>query len=390
MPSSRDSSTALLSLRGFYFLTYAGMGALYPFLALVLQGRGLRPREIAWVMVVIPLGNLLVPPLWGILADVLRARLPLLRLACLGSGLCMLAFLPHWQLAGWIGAMALYVLFRSPLSALTDAATVDALGGRDASFSRIRLWGSAGFALAALGVGQLEPTSHADLLMTTTAAIYLLGVLSTLPLRAPPAVREHGVARRLGAVLLRPRFALFLLGNALHYLGHSTYDAYFGLYARGLGLGDGLVGAAWAVGVGAEIVVLSAGPWLLGRASSSTLLCVASAGAVARWLSLSVTTSAVGLVALQSLHGLSFGLWFLSVVSFVQSRAPKELRTSLQSAAYSFLGLGTIGGYLGGGFVLERYGGSVLFELAVAVVGAGLLCYVGTTLLSATQRTRTP
>jgi predicted MFS family arabinose efflux permease len=389
MPSSRDSSTALLSLRGFYFLTYAGMGALYPFLTLLLEGRGLRPRQIAWVMVVIPVGNLLVPPLWGVLADALRARLLLLRLACLGSGLCVLAFLPHWHLAGWIGAMALFVLFRSPLSALTDAATVDALGGRDASFSRIRLWGSAGFALAALGLGQLEPTSHDDLLMVTTAGIYLLGVLSTVALRAPPLGRQHGVAKQLGAALRQPRFVLFLLGNALHYLGHSTYDAYFGLHARRLGLGDDLIGAAWALGVAAEVVVLSAGPWLLGRASSSVLLCVASAGAVVRWLALSVTSSTVGLVALQSLHGLTFGLWFLSVVSFVQSRAPTELRTSLQSAAYSCLGLGTIGGYLGGGFVLERYGGSVLFELAAAAAGAGLLCYFATTLLSSPQRART-
>jgi PPP family 3-phenylpropionic acid transporter len=310
-------------------------------------------------------------------------------MACLGSGLCVLAFLPHWQLAGWIAAMALFVLFRAPLSALTDAATVDALGGRDARFSHIRLWGSAGFALAAFGIGQLEPTSHSDMLMSTTAVIYLLGVLSTLPLRAPALPREQGVARRLGAVLLRPGFALFLLGNALHYLGHSTYDAYFGLHARSLGLGDGLVGAAWAVGVVAEIVVLSAGPWLLARAASSTLLCVASAGAVTRWLCLSSTSNAVGLVALQILHGLSFGLWLLSLVSFVQSRAPKDLRTSLQSAAYSCMGLGTVGGYLGGGFVLERYGGTVLFELAAAAAGAGGLCYLVTALRSAPQRSRT-
>jgi len=96
-------------------------------------------------------GGLLVPPLWGVLADVLRARLPLLRLACLASGLSVLLFLPRWRLAGWIGAWPCSPVFRSPIVALTDATAVDALGGRDLGFSHIRLWGSAGFAVAALG-----------------------------------------------------------------------------------------------------------------------------------------------------------------------------------------------------------------------------------------------
>ena len=386
MLQSRESSTALLGLRGFYFLTYAGMGALFPFLSLLLQAHRLSPTETSWVMVAIPLGNLLVPPLWGIAADVLRARLLLLRVACLGSGLCMLLFLPRWQLAGWLVSMGLFAFFRSPVSALTDASTVDALGGRDVGFSRIRLWGSVGFAVAALGIGQLGPTSHPDRLVVTTAAIYFCAVLSTLPLRArsspnPTPVREGHVAQRLGPLLLEPRFLLFLLGSALHYLGHSTYDAYFGLYARGLGLGDALVGAAWAVGVAAEIGVMIVSPWLLGRVSATALLCIGSAAAVVRWLLLSVTTGTIELVVLQALHGLTFGLWFVSAVSFVQSRAPRELRTSLQSAAYSALGLGTVAGYLGGGWVLEHHGGALLFRLAAGAAGAGLLCYLGTTLL---------
>jgi PPP family 3-phenylpropionic acid transporter len=382
MPPSHEASAALPTLRGFYFLSFAAMGALFPFLTLLLEGRGLGPREIAWVMVVMPVGGLLVPPLWGVLADALRARLPLLRLACLGSGLVMLLFLPRWSVAGWVAVMALFTVFRSPIVALTDAMAVDALGG-ELGFSRIRLWGSAGFAVAALGLGLLDASSRPSLLVLATAAIYLLAVLSTWPLRAPPLRREHAVVRRLGAALAEPRFALFLLGNALHYLAHSTYDAYFGLHARRLGFGDGLVGAAWAVGVTAEIGVFAVGPWLLARVSSTTLLCIAATGAAVRWLLLSLTVSAVGLVALQSMHGLSFGLWLLSVVSFVQAGAPRELRTSLQSAAYSCLGLGTIGGYLGGGYLLARYGGSVLFQLAAAAAGAGLLCYLGTTLLPA-------
>jgi hypothetical protein len=66
----------------------------------------------------------------------------------------MLLFLPRWSVAGWVAVMALFTVFRSPIVALTDAMAVDALGG-ELGFSRIRLWGSAGFAVAALGLGLL-------------------------------------------------------------------------------------------------------------------------------------------------------------------------------------------------------------------------------------------
>jgi len=135
--------------------------------------------------------------------------------------------------------------------------------------------------------------------------------------------------------------------------------------------------------------VLAVGPWLLARASSSVLLCVAAAGAGVRWLCSRSPPAPWGWLPLQSMHGLSFGLWLLSLVSFVQSGAPRELRTSLQSAAYSCLGLGTIAGYLAGGYLFARHGGSVLFQLAAGASGAALLCYLGTSLLPArTERDR--
>jgi len=135
------------------------------------------------------------------------------------------------------------------------------------------------------------------------------------------------------------------MGSALYYMGHSTYDVYFGLYVRSLGHSDRFVGAAWSVGVGVEISVILLAPHLLGRIQSGKLLVCSAAIAAVRWLSNSVLTSWV-LIPVQGLHGVTFGLWFRSLFQYIQDRAPEHLRTSLQTLAVSSIGLGMVAGYL--------------------------------------------
>jgi predicted MFS family arabinose efflux permease len=139
------------------------------------------------------------------------------------------------------------------------------------------------------------------------------------------------------------------------------------------------VGLAWSVGVIAEIGVMIFAPRFIGRLRSSVFLCICAAVATARWALLAHLSSRAGILALQPLHGITFGLWYLSMVRFVQTRAPDQLRTSLQSMALSAMGLGMVTGYLGGGLVLERLGGTWLYRLAAAAAGAALAVYLGTT-----------
>ncbi|MCU0689964.1 MAG: MFS transporter [Polyangiaceae bacterium] len=366
-----------LAMRSFYFFSYGALGALFPFLPLLLASRGLSPSAIAWVMVVVPLTNIVIPPLWGSAADALRARVPLLRAASVGSALGVVLLLPSWDLVGSIAVVAVFSVFRAPLSSLADAAAVDALGGRNASFSHIRLWGSIGFAAFAACLGWLDASAHPRLLLLTASGAYLLAAALTLTLRSPPLLLHRGLTAEVVTVLRRAHVLLFLLGNAVYYAGHAAYDSFFSLHARRLGFADRFVGTAWAVGVGAEIGVLFIAPRLLRGFRSSALLAVCAFVAVLRWLGLSEAVSAPAILGLQSLHGITFGLWYVAMVNFIQTRAPDHLRTSLQSVALSATGLGTVAGYLGAGYLFDALGSQSLFRMAaVSAVGA-VLCYAG-------------
>jgi PPP family 3-phenylpropionic acid transporter len=357
------------------------MGALLPYLSLVLAARGLDASQMSWIMVVMPLCNLFIPPLWGTLADAFDARLPLLRLASLGCSGAALLLLPHWGPGGSTFALGLLSFFRAPMISLTDATTYQQLGGPRVDFSKIRVWGSIGFAFFCLLLGLLKGSERSGLLITATSGIYFLSFLSTLPLRLD---RQRGpyrqttrqdLLRETLAILSRPPMALFLLATVFYYFGQSSYDGYFGLYAKSLGFDDTFVGLAWGLAVGAEISLMLLAPSFIHRWPSTMLLIICSMVAVLRWAALSLLSSFVPLLAAQLLHGVTFGLWYLSMVKFVQGRAPDALRTSLQSVALSCMGLGMVIGFFFGGQILFYYGGRWLFGLASIISLGALMLY---------------
>lgn len=367
---------ALLFLKLFYFLSYGALGSLFPFLPLLLANRGLAPSQVGWVMVIVPVTNLLVPPLWGFAADALRARLLLLRVAVAGSGLAVLLLLPTLGFAASIAAMAVFSLFRAPLTSLADAASVEALQGRSQQFSRVRVWGSLGFAAFVAALGWLGASSRPTLLLVSTAIVYLLASAATIPLKEQLVQRRPGVITDVGRVLRRASVITFLAATATYYLGHSMYDIFFGLHAKALGLGDDFVGTGWAIGVCVEVVLLTLAPRFLHLLRTEHMLVVCAVVATVRWLVLAHFVSPWVLLASQALHGVTFGLWYLSLVSFVQTRADRHMRTTLQSIAQSCVGLGMAGGYLLGGTLFEHHGGTTLFRAAAAAAALSIAGYM--------------
>jgi MFS transporter, PPP family, 3-phenylpropionic acid transporter len=238
-----------------------------------------------------------------------------------------------------------------------------------------------GFALGVLLMGWLDGSHRPAVLFGATCGIYLLSAAAALGLRTPPLQRERGIVREALRHLGRPAMLLLLGGNVSYYFGHAIFDGYFSLRLRHLQFDDGFISHAWAAGVAAEIGVMFIAPRLLGRWRASTLLVLAAICAVGRWLGLSRAEAAWAVLALQTLHGVTFGLWYLSLVRHVQAIAPERLRTSLQAVALAMFGLGSILGYLIAGQVFERLGSGRAFLLAAGGASAATVLYLAVRLL---------
>ena len=105
-----------------------------------------------------------------------------------------------------------------------------------------------------------------------------------------------------------------------------------------------------------------------GRLSTRALLLICFGLSSIRWLVMALTSDPVVLVLAATLHGFTFGAFYLSSVAWMVERAPGSLRATGQSlfAAATF-GVGGIVGYRGAGALYDVVGGHRLFLIAAGL-----------------------
>lgn len=356
--------------RAFYFLSLGALGGMVPLLAARLDAADLGGSALGAMMAMLPLGRLLSAPMWAWAADRWRMAGLLLRIGCLvalvGAALILFAEGPLTAAAG----IFLFAVGRAPLGPLVDAAVLESLSaaGTDrAEYGRIRLWGSAGFLFCALLAGDLADRVGLDPVWVGLALLAATFVCAFwFPTRG-----EGGPAPVLPALreLAREPFLVpFLVTGFLQALTLSVYDTFFSTHVHALGLPDIVTGAAVAVGVTCEVVVMRFARPLLVRFGAARILLAATVLGVPRWALTAVVTDPAMLVAIQALHGVVFGAFWIAGIQLMAERAPARVMASAQSlfSAVSY-GFGALLGAFLAGEVREWGGTDGVFEALAAI-----------------------
>ena len=375
LPSSeqRDHGDRLLrALPGLSLLATSALGAVGPYLAVTLGHAGIGGSVVALLMGVAPLFRLLFGPAAGWVADRFHAETRVLRtatgMAALGAlGVALAAPTPLGRAAGIAGTIVLSAGRVAILPAI-DGAILKALGPRSARYGRVRSWGSLGYLAAAVLAPLVVPSGNPIVLGVVLSVLLFVAtcVLPRLPAGTPIAVGP--ALRALGS---SSAIRWILLGAALHYAPIGTYDLYFAVYVKELGLPLWATGVSIALGVGVEVLVLWLGEPLLRRFAPTTLLRFAVLLGIPRWLGTALLPWPWMIVALQVVHGVSFGAFWIAVVALLAKRAPHAIQTSAQTLLSAAVGgLGALLAAAGGGLVLARAGGRTMFlvDAAVAVL----------------------
>ncbi|MBI5480597.1 MAG: MFS transporter [Deltaproteobacteria bacterium] len=364
-----------VALALYYFALLGALGFFWPFLAAHLSGLGLQPWEIGAISALYPLGTLVAPPLAGLCADLLRARVWLLRALTAATAIAFAAFV-HFggTRPALVAAVATFALFRAPLSPMADAAAVEHARRHGGSYGAVRLWGSVGFLLAALAGGLLLDRSGSHVVMLAALAALLAAAVAVWAVPAPPPRAERGALRAAGRLLASGDFWLFLATVALGQVAHSAYDSFFSLHLARLGCGGRFTGLAWAVGVVAEIGLLAVSGRLIGRFGGARLLALAFAVGAARWLLLAEVRHPVLILALQPLHAVSFALYYVAGVTLTREQASEETQTAAQGLFSAAFALGGVVGMPLAGRLFERLGSRAMFGTAAAVAGMACAC----------------
>lgn len=368
-------------LSGFYFLYFGLLGALVPYWSLYLKDLGFSAAAIGLLMAIPQLTKIGAPNLWGWLADRSGQRLRIIRT---GNLLAAIAFMPVFWIDQFWSMAALLVSFSffwNAVLAQFEVLTLQSLGSESHRYSHVRVWGSVGFILAVLILGEALDQLGTELLPWVLSALLWLLWLGTLTLPSGDGQvrhQEEGGAS-VWSVLRRPAVSLFLLAAFLMQLSHGPYYTFYSIYLEDLGFSKLVVGSLWALGVLAEVGLFLLMHRLLWRVSIPWILLGSLVLASLRWLMIGTVGDSLILLALaQVLHAASFGSFHAASIAWVHRQFGPALGGQGQ-ALYSSLGFGAgwaAGAWLSG-LLWQQWGANLFFAAALAAALAALLLVVG-------------
>lgn len=315
-----------------YGLAVGSLGML-PFVAPVLEQAGFEDSSITLLLLALPVGHVVFGPLGAGLADRTGRHHRFLRTVLWLSALLVVGMtvLPPWGLAV---CFVVFGALRAPLFPVADAATLHRLGSR---YGQVRAVGSVVYALVVLGVGAGRGLWPEAPLWVGAALLGGAGLFIEAVPEIPQQERPRLVD--LWGRLSRGATGMVLLVALLNGLSLAIYDHLFTLYMDTRGVSAWVSAAAVAWGVTVEVVVLFAGPWLLARFDVRTLMIVGTGMGIPRFLGTAWIADPHLVAALQGLHGLQFGLFWVAGLDWMSRVAPPDLRRSFQ-ASFSATGFG--------------------------------------------------
>jgi PPP family 3-phenylpropionic acid transporter len=354
-------------------------GTQLPYLPVWLDWAGLGAREIALITAAPMVIRVVVTPAIAFAADRSgdhRRFLVALAWTALAAAFALGQCASFWPI---LILTLLLAIATATIIPLTETVAMGGVRGAGLDYGRMRLWGSLSFIAASFYGGLVLDRFGAPAAVWLMAGGAALTALAARALPRPidgssprgPGRRPHTrLAEAVGLVRSR-RFIVFLVAAGAVQAAHATIYTFGTLHWTTQGLSGGWSGTLWAIGVAVEIGLLAFSRAVVRRIGAVELIVLGAAASVVRWLAMGFDPPLAALVALQALHGLTYGATHIGAFYFMsQAVAERQAGTAQALYASSTAGIGMGGAMLLSGQLYAAYGGRTYWAMAaIAAVG---------------------
>lgn len=351
----------------FYAVTLFLMGVQLPFFPVWIESKGFSAGEVGAILSATALMRIVSVSTATRAADHhfgIRTVIIAFGVAT-ATGFTLLGFTDNLWL---IVPLIVFTAFsHTPAMALLDAYALRGLKARRRSYGPVRLWGSAAFIAANLAAGfAFDIIDARNLIWLLSASAIATAMAGLLLMPLPPVAPPADVTQSTRPLWRAPGFLAIVVAASLVQSSHAVYYGFSTIGWKAAGY-DGLaIGALWALGVIAEILLFAMSGRLPPGFGAVQLLFIGAVGAVVRWTAMAFDPPGFLLPFLQCLHALSFGASHLGAIAFLAHAAPEARGATAQGYFSIAQGITLSVCMLMGGFLFERVG--MLSYLAMAVV----------------------
>jgi PPP family 3-phenylpropionic acid transporter len=373
----RDSRRGTISLQ--YFTYFAILGVFLPYFNLYCHHLGFSGIQIGALSSMRSIFLVAFTILWSGIADRYQIRKSIfVGCNCAGTLVWALYFFHDTFLMVLI-ITGSYSIFNAPIISFLEAITIEVLGKEKSSYGIIRAWGSIAFIAMVLFMGYLIDALSIRIILM---AVFIGSILQTgFSLRIPHVRRARTGNFRLNAGLFfRKRVVVFLLCAFLMLMSHGAYYGFFSIHLENLGYDSMFIGMTWALASIAEIVVMVRSRWIFSKLSYENVLILSFVVATIRWFLSGVAMSPYWILLLQITHCVTYGLFHMASILYMDSLSPEDTKTFGQAVNNATTyGLGLMAGFFVSGFLFEHTSAVVMFFVSgLLSMVAGLIFAVYT------------
>jgi len=244
-------------------------------------------------------------------------------------------------------------------------------GFESRNFGRVRLFGTAGFALpnGILMFIHITPSTALRL----SAGFFLMSTLALLTLPSGRDIQfqagEKITWRRMRKLSTSSLFSFFIIILFFFFFGFSAAEYIVSDYIKNFLFVLDPVAFSWLIGTLVEIVVFFVSPFILNRYGPVFLIGISLFAGILRMLILACSSNQLIILFSQSLHGIQFSGAYLGSLIYLKEKAHPQRLGSAQALFTSYsrgMGTGT------GAYILGNIAGGGNFQTAFLIAAAVL------------------
>lgn len=363
-----------------YFIFYAALAGYYPFLTVYMAERGLSYTQIGIAYAITALVSVVVQPVWGYITDKYSTKKKVLLITMLMSSIIINAFVFISGFAMVVPVMIALIIFQSPMGPIMDAYTYEIIEEhRGIQFGRIRLMGSAGYAIFSLLIGIFIKATNINSSFYTYFIMLLIGifVMKSITFKGKSRSQKPNI-NDLKELMKNKSFIVFLFSICLMSIALGMNGSYISVLIEKTGGNVSNLGMLWFMLAMSELPAFFVGGKLLKKHSELNVFIFAILVYMVRFYLGGSCANYQQVMFLQLLQGISFPLYLMASMQYLNKIVPSKMRTSSMTL-YAAFG-GGLGGFIGnimGGKLLDVISVFLLFKfLSIIMIFALLVVLV--------------
>ncbi len=364
-------------LRILYFLVFCCTASWLPIFAEYLKDHNLTGIKIGIVLSITPVMMFLVQPFYGMLADSLGYKKCLLLSSFLAS-ISYVFYLFDGGFAYLFVVTVFMALFYNTIQPLLDSLSLKLVKTNpNFSYGTLRIAGAAGWAFTGIVVGHYIDTINTTVIFIFSAISMLLTFIFSFSLKPDREKEESSTSysfKNIKEVFGNKVLIFLLICIFLISAGATTIWNFYSIYMKENGASATLVGYGISFQGLCELPLFYFSAKIIGRFGIRTTLLVTVFATALRLLLYSVVKNPNAAIFIELLHGISWSLFWVVCVEYVNMLVREDWRATGQSLLYAaYYGAGAIAGNFWTGYLYD----TKMKVAQIFLLNAGIVTIVG-------------